>query len=56
MEFSHACFMRGHSFLLENIKRKIAHPKQQQVEDKGLIKTETVNKVLNEVGNKVNNR
>lgn len=54
MEFSHPCFLRGHSYLLENIKRKIAHPKQ--MEDKGLLKSETVNKVLNEVGNKVNNR
>lgn len=54
MEFSHACFMRGHSYLLENIKRKIAHPKQQVEDNKGLIKTETVSKVLNEVGNKVN--
>lgn len=51
MEFSHAYFQRGHPHLLEHIKRKIAHPKIP--EDKGLIKTETVNKVLTEVSSKV---
>lgn len=48
MEFSHPCFKRGHPYLLEHIKRKIATAKAT-LDDKGLMKPEAVNKVLNEV-------
>jgi heat shock transcription factor 1 len=47
MEFSHPCFQQGHPYLLEHIKRKIAHPKSE--EKVGGIKVEAVNHVLNEV-------
>lgn len=58
MEFSHPCFQRGHPFMLENIKRKIAHARNQP-EEKALapsssaagpiVKPETLNRVLTEV-------
>lgn len=47
MEFSHPCFQQGHPYLLEHIKRKIAHPKPQ--DDKSTVKVEAVNRMLNEV-------
>lgn len=49
MEFSHPYFQKGHPYLLEHIKRKIANPKTMEVEK--TAKTETVNRVLNEVKN-----
>lgn len=51
MEFSHPCFQKDHPFLLEHIKRKIANPKPiaTAIEDKTYIKSEAVNKVMNEV-------
>lgn len=48
MEFSHPCFQKDQPYLLEHIKRKIANPKSA-VEEKGTMKPETVNKVMNEV-------
>lgn len=54
MEFSHPCFQRGHPFLLENIKRKIAHARNQP-EEKTVATTsaahppEALNRVLTEV-------
>nr|UOI87874.1 heat shock factor [Prodiamesa olivacea] len=48
MEFSHPYFQKGHPYLLEHIKRKIA--KQAETE-KSTTKVETVNRVLNEVKN-----
>lgn len=50
MEFSHPYFQKGHPYLLEHIKRKIANPKQPEPE-KTTAKTETVNRVLTEVKN-----
>lgn len=50
MEFSHPYFQKGHPYLLEHIKRKIANPKTAEVE-KVTTKTETVNRVLSEVKN-----
>lgn len=50
MEFSHPYFQKGHPYLLEHIKRKIANPKPMEVE-KTATKTETVNRVLSEVKN-----
>lgn len=50
MEFSHPYFQKGHPYLLEHIKRKIANPKTAEVE-KATTKTETVNRVLSEVKN-----
>lgn len=47
MEFSHPCFQKGHPYLLEHIKRKIAHPKV--AESKEGVKIEAVNKMLCEV-------
>jgi heat shock transcription factor 1 len=47
MEFSHPCFQRGHPYLLEYIKWKIAHSKTE--EKVGGLKVEAVNHVLNEV-------
>ena len=49
MEFSHPYFQKGHPYLLEHIKRKIATTKQ--VEEKTTTKAETVTRVLNEVKN-----
>lgn len=50
MEFSHPYFQKGHPYLLEHIKRKIANPKQAET-DKTTTKAETVSRVLNEVKN-----
>ncbi|XP_068626914.1 heat shock factor protein isoform X3 [Battus philenor] len=53
IEFSHPCFMRGHAYLLEHIKRKIANPKSivasNESGDKILLKPELMNKVLADV-------
>lgn len=49
MEFSHPYFQKGHPYLLEHIKRKIANPKAAEPEK--TTKTETVNRVLTEVKN-----
>lgn len=56
MEFTHPCFQRGHPFMLENIKRKIAHARGGgAAEDKivattqSMVKPESLNRVLNEV-------
>lgn len=44
MEFAHPCFMRGHAYLLDNIKRKIAES------TRGVIKSpEVMNRVLGDV-------
>lgn len=50
MEFSHPYFQKGHPYLLEHIKRKIANPKASEVE-KAIPKVETVTRVLSEVKN-----
>lgn len=47
MEFSHQYFQKGHPYLLEHIKRKIANPKQG--DDKETPKVEAMNRVLSEV-------
>lgn len=47
MEFSHPCFQKGHPYLLDHIKRKITHPKEQ--DNKSTVRVEAVNKVLTEV-------
>lgn len=53
IEFSHPCFMRGHAYLLEHIKRKIANPKaivaSSDGGDKIILKPELMNKVLADV-------
>ncbi|XP_053620347.1 heat shock factor protein isoform X6 [Plodia interpunctella] len=52
IEFSHPCFMRGHAYLLEHIKRKIANSKSIVSSDSGekvLLKPELMNKVLADV-------
>ncbi|XP_050681292.1 heat shock factor protein isoform X5 [Leptidea sinapis] len=53
IEFSHPCFMRGHAYLLEHIKRKIANPKSivasSESGEKILLKPEIMNKVLADV-------
>lgn len=52
IEFCHPCFLRGHPFLLEHIKRKIANPKQNIStfgEEKPPLKPEIMNKVLVDV-------
>ncbi|CAK1540041.1 unnamed protein product [Leptosia nina] len=53
IEFSHPCFMRGHAYLLEHIKRKIANPKSivasSEGGDKIILKPELMNKVLADV-------
>lgn len=52
IEFSHPCFMRGHAYLLEHIKRKIATSKSVAVSETGdkiLLKPEIMNKVLADV-------
>lgn len=55
MEFTHPCFQRGHPFMLENIKRKIAHARNQPEEktvatsSQAVVKPETLNRVLTEV-------
>ncbi|XP_062524402.1 heat shock factor-d isoform X6 [Bombyx mori] len=53
IEFSHPCFMKGHAYLLEHIKRKIAIPKSvvtsNESGEKILLKPELMNKVLADV-------
>lgn len=53
IEFSHPCFMKGHAYLLEHIKRKIANPKSivtsNESGEKVLLKPELMNKVLTDV-------
>ncbi|KAG6440469.1 hypothetical protein O3G_MSEX001278 [Manduca sexta] len=53
IEFSHPCFMKGHAYLLEHIKRKIANPKSivtsNESGEKILVKPELMNKVLADV-------
>ncbi|XP_026320376.1 heat shock factor protein isoform X5 [Hyposmocoma kahamanoa] len=53
IEFSHPCFMRGHAYLLEHIKRKIANPKSivasNESGEKIVLKPELMNKVLSDV-------
>lgn len=49
MEFSHPCFQRDNPYLLEHIKRKISTAKTSANDDKSLLKTEIVSKVLTEV-------
>ncbi|CAH2102491.1 unnamed protein product [Euphydryas editha] len=53
IEFCHPCFMRGHAYLLEHIKRKIANPKSivasSESGEKILLKPELMNKVLTDV-------
>lgn len=51
MEFSHPYFQKGHPYLLEHIKRKIANPKAVVETEKAAPKSETVTRVLNEVKN-----
>ncbi|KAG5673575.1 hypothetical protein PVAND_003612 [Polypedilum vanderplanki] len=51
MEFSHPYFQKGHPYLLEHIKRKIAHPKQPEADKTTVTKVETMNRVLHEVKN-----
>lgn len=51
MEFSHPYFQKGHPYLLEHIKRKIAHPKQAEADKQTMTKVETMNRVLHEVKN-----
>ncbi|XP_049810176.1 heat shock factor protein isoform X4 [Schistocerca nitens] len=49
MEFAHQCFLMGHPYLLEHIKRKI--PVNKTEDGRSGTKPELVNKVLNEVKN-----
>ncbi|XP_049777184.1 heat shock factor protein isoform X2 [Schistocerca cancellata] len=49
MEFAHQCFLMGHPYLLEHIKRKI--PVNKTEDGRAGTKPELVNKVLNEVKN-----
>ncbi|KAI8438555.1 hypothetical protein MSG28_011021, partial [Choristoneura fumiferana] len=53
IEFSHPCFVKNQSYLLEHIKRKIANPKtivtSGESGEKILIKPELMNKVLTDV-------
>ncbi|XP_075973119.1 uncharacterized protein LOC142974570 isoform X3 [Anticarsia gemmatalis] len=53
IEFSHPCFMKGHAYLLEHIKRKIANPKSivtsNESGEKVLLKPELMNKMLSDV-------
>ncbi|CAB3240715.1 unnamed protein product [Arctia plantaginis] len=53
IEFSHPCFMKGHAYLLEHIKRKIANPKSivasNESGEKVLLKPELMNKMLTDV-------
>lgn len=49
IEFTHPYFIKGHAYLLENIKRKIANPKSFMASadgDKIMLKPELMNKVL----------
>ncbi|XP_032590584.1 heat shock factor protein [Drosophila grimshawi] len=47
IEFSHPCFKRNYPYLLDHIKRKISNTKT--VDDKSVLKQETVSKVLSDV-------
>jgi heat shock transcription factor 1 len=49
MEFSHPYFQKGHPYLLEHIKRKIANTKQEA--EKSGSKPDTMTRVLSEVKN-----
>lgn len=52
IEFTHPYFAKGHAYLLENIKRKIAIPKSVVTStdgDKMMLKPELMNKVLLDV-------
>lgn len=49
MEFSHPYFQKGHPYLLEHIKRKIANAKQET--EKAGAKPDTMTRVLSEVKN-----
>jgi hypothetical protein len=51
MEFSHPYFQKGHPYLLEHIKRKIANPKHTEAEKTAATKAEHFNRVLHEVKN-----
>lgn len=51
MEFSHPYFQKGHPYLLEHIKRKIANPKHSENEKVAATKAEHLNRVLHEVKN-----
>ncbi|KAL7019166.1 hypothetical protein ACKWTF_011024 [Chironomus riparius] len=51
MEFSHPYFQKGHPYLLEHIKRKIANPKHNEAEKTAATKAEHFNRVLHEVKN-----
>jgi heat shock transcription factor 1 len=51
MEFSHPYFQKGHPYLIEHIKRKIANPKQPEADKTAITKSETINRVLSEVKN-----
>lgn len=51
MEFSHPYFQKGHPYLLEHIKRKIANPKHSESEKVAATKVEHFNRVLHEVKN-----
>lgn len=50
MEFSHPYFQKGHPYLLEHIKRKIANTKQE-TEKYTTKSTDTFSRVLSEVKN-----
>ncbi|XP_068146584.1 heat shock factor protein isoform X1 [Drosophila tropicalis] len=50
IEFSHPCFKRNYPYLLDHIKRKISNTKST-VDEKSVLKQETVSKVLNDVKN-----
>ncbi|XP_034476400.1 heat shock factor protein isoform X2 [Drosophila innubila] len=47
IEFSHPCFKRNYPYLLDHIKRKISNTKS--VDEKSVLKQETVSKVLSDV-------
>lgn len=47
IEFSHPCFKRNYPYLLDHIKRKISNTKT--VDEKSVLKQETVSKVLSDV-------
>ncbi|XP_077288589.1 heat shock factor [Arctopsyche grandis] len=53
IQFTHPCFLRGHPFMLQHIKRKIATSRATTTinngEDKALLKPELVSKVITDV-------
>lgn len=53
IEFTHPCFVKGQSYLLEHIKRKITNPKciitKTESGEQILFKPELMNKVLSDV-------